>query len=108
MRMACKQFHYVAPAPRHIGGWRIVTETDDYIAVRRTQDAFADIVTRAAWNELSELFADDATITVDTRTGRSIELAGPAELVTLTKRATDGLAFFQFVILNSRVLLYPN
>ena len=86
----------------------IVSETDDYVAVRQLHAAFADIVTRAAWAELGELFADDAAITVDTRTGSPIELVGPAALVTLTKKATEGLSFFQFVILNSRLIFYPD
>ena len=85
-----------------------MTDTADYVAIRRVQDAFADIVTRGAWRELTDIFADDASITVDTRTGRSIELIGPAELAALTKKATEGLALFQFVILNSRVFLHPD
>ena len=40
-----------------------LAETVDYVALRRVQNAYADVVTRRAWPELVDLFLPDAIIT---------------------------------------------
>ncbi len=46
-----------------------VRETIDYIAIRRLQDAYADVVNRRAWPELGELFRPEAEVVLDVRRG---------------------------------------
>jgi hypothetical protein len=78
-----------------------VTETDDYIAIRRLQSAYADVVTRRAWVELPDLFMPDASIEVDTRGGDPLSFAGGAALGDFISVAMARFEFFEFVILNT-------
>jgi hypothetical protein len=80
-------------------------ETIDYIAVRRLMDAYADVVTRRAWPELSELFRPDALVVVDKRSGNPLELPGPTAVGDFIANAIAGFSFFEFVILGTRVQL---
>jgi hypothetical protein len=81
-----------------------VTETDDYIAIRRLQNAYADVVTRRAWPELTELFLPDAPIEIDTRRPDGVyRLAGPVALGEFVAGALEQFDFFEFVILNTRL-----
>lgn len=82
-------------------------ETSDYIAVRRLQDAYADVVTRRAWPELAELFLHDAVVEVDTRTNEPLRFEGPEALGSFIGGAIERFAFFEFVILNTRIVLAP-
>ena len=83
----------------------VMRETVDYIAVRRLQDAYADIVTRRAWSELDEIFLPDVRLTLDRRTIEPLVLDGPAAIGDFIDRAISGLDFFEFVVLNTRVHL---
>jgi hypothetical protein len=83
-------------------------EALEYLAVRRLQDAYADVVNRRAWAEFAELFCADAVVRVDKRDGEAIEIAGPAALGTFIGGAIEQYDFFEFVILNSRVFLDPD
>lgn len=85
-----------------------VQEAIDYLAVRRLQDAYADVVNRRAWAELDELFVADAVVRVDKRDGGALDLNGPAALGAFIGGAIDQYDFFEFVILNSRVFLDPD
>jgi len=78
-------------------------ESVDYLAVRRLQDAYADVVTRRAWPELEELFAPDCEIVVDTRAGDPRVLVGPNALGEFISGAIERFSYFQFVVLGSRV-----
>ncbi len=46
---------------------RIDQETIDYIALRRLQNSYADIVTRRAWPELARIFVPDIEVVIDRR-----------------------------------------
>jgi hypothetical protein len=46
---------------------RLEAETIDYIALRRLQNRYADVVTRRAWPELATLFLPDAKVVIDRR-----------------------------------------
>lgn len=85
-----------------------VDETADYVAVRRLQDAYADIVTRRAWPELAEIFLPDAVVEVDTRTGEPMRFEGPQALGGFISSAIERFEFFEFVILNAIVRLAPD
>jgi hypothetical protein len=85
-----------------------IQEAIDYLAVRRLQDAYADVVNRRAWAELDDLFVADAVVRVDKRDGEAVEIAGPAALGAFIGGAIEQYDFFEFVILNSRVFLDPH
>lgn len=80
-----------------------VDDTVDVVAVGRLQARYADVVTRRAWPELSDLFLADATIEVDTVTATARHFVGPADLGEFIGGAVARFDHFQFVILNTVV-----
>ena len=80
-----------------------VRDAVDYIAIRRLQRAYADVVTRRAWPELHDLFLPDAEVTIDRRTAAPLVLRGPGEVGDFIAAAIERFEFFQFVILNTHV-----
>lgn len=80
-------------------------ETIDYIAIRRLQDTYADIVNRRAWQEFHDIFAPGAMVVVDKRDGAPLELAGPDAVGAFIGTAIEQYEFFEFVVLNARVFL---
>ena len=80
-----------------------IAETVDYIAIRRLQSAYADVVSRRAWPELGELFLADARVEVDTRTAEPLVFEGPEALGTFIEGAIERFGFFEFVVLNTRI-----
>jgi hypothetical protein len=56
------------------------SETVDYVAITRLQNAYADAVTRRAWSEFHDMFLADAPVRVDTVTNPVIALTGPQEV----------------------------
>jgi hypothetical protein len=80
-----------------------VRETVDYIAIRRLQDAYADVVTRRAWDELGDLFRPDAEVSVDVRVGEPRVMVGPDGIGTFIDRAIARFERFQFVVLGTVV-----
>ena len=76
-------------------------ETVDYIAIRRLQAAYADIVTRRAWDELAEIFRPDAEVIVDKMDGAPLVLSGPGGVGGFISGAIAHFDFFEFVILNT-------
>ena len=83
----------------------ITQETIDYVAVRRLQDSYADIVTRRAWTEFHDIFVPDIDVVIDTRKGALIDAHGPDEVSGFIDNAIAHFDFFEFVILNARVWL---
>jgi hypothetical protein len=84
-------------------GDSLAQETIDYIAIRRLQAAYADAVTRRAWDELDDLFLPTATVTVDTVTSEPIRLTGGGAVGDFIAGAVERFEFFEMVILNSVV-----
>lgn len=82
-----------------------VRETVDYVALRRLQDAYADVVTRRAWPEMAELFRPDATVVLDIRNGGLRTLDGPEGVGEFIAAAIARFEYFQFVVLGTRVEL---
>ena len=80
-----------------------MTETETYVAITRLQAAYADVVTRRAWDELEPLFAPGAPISVDTVTWPLLEFAGPTAIGEFISTAIARFEFFEFVILNAVV-----
>jgi hypothetical protein len=79
----------------------LTQETIDYIAIRRLQAAYADIVTRRAWPELARIFLPGAQVTVDTMNGSPLLLDGPEGVGGFISEAIAHFDFFEFVILNT-------
>jgi hypothetical protein len=78
-------------------------ETIDYVAITRLQSAYADVVNRRAWPELSGLFLPDTPVRVDTVTNPAIDLVGPGALGEFIGGAIERFEFFEFVVLNTTV-----
>ena len=79
-------------------------QTTDYIAIRRLQDAYADVVSRRAFDELHDLFLPAAPVMIELP-GGTREVVGPGDFGRYVEKRIAGLEFFQFVILNAVVEL---
>lgn len=84
-----------------------MTETVDHAGVERLQRAYADVVNRRDWPALADLFTPDAVIDLDLVTAEPHRIVGPATLGDFVGGAIERFSFFQFVILNSHVELWP-
>jgi hypothetical protein len=78
-------------------------DTRDVVALLRLQSAYADVVTRRAWDELPTLFTPDIDIEIDTVTGAVRRCSGASEFTDFVSTAVARFDHFQFVILNSVV-----
>lgn len=79
-------------------------ETDDYIAIRRLQNRYADTCSRRAWSELPGLFLSDASVTLDL-SDRQLVFEDPEAFVEFVDKQLRQFSFFQFVIRNSVIEL---
>lgn len=77
--------------------------TDDVVALWRLQSAYADVVTRRAWDELHGLFLPTTAVLVDTVRAPATTLVGPGELGSFIGGAIERFDHFAFVILNTVV-----
>ncbi len=75
-------------------------ETVAYVALRRLQNRYADIVTRRAWPELAEIMRPDCVIKVDL-VDRAINFDGPSAIGDFIAAQIEQFDFFEFVILNT-------
>ncbi|MDQ1697751.1 MAG: hypothetical protein QOJ03_3104 [Frankiaceae bacterium] len=85
--------------------------TDDslaYVGLTRLHAAYADAVTRRAWDELEPLFVPAAPIHVDTVTRPVIELVGATELGRFIDESIARFEFFEFVVLNLVARIAPD
>ncbi len=89
-------------------GGRSIEEAVDYLAIVRVQRHYADIVNRRAWSELAEVFSPTVTIELDLITREPIRLHGLDTFAAFVGPAMAGFAFFEFVILNTHVELWPD
>ncbi len=83
-------------------------QTVDHISISRLQSAYADVVNRRAWPELADLFLPDATVDLDLVTSERREIFGPVDLGHFISSALERFSFFEFVILNAHVELWPD
>ncbi|MEM7139768.1 MAG: nuclear transport factor 2 family protein [Actinomycetota bacterium] len=84
-----------------------LAETAAYTAIRRTQNRYADIVTRRAWPELATIMRSDCRITVDLL-DRAIDFHGPTEIGDFIGGQLEQFDFFEFVILNTVMEIDPD
>jgi hypothetical protein len=77
-------------------------DTDDWVAIRRLQEAYADAVTRRAFDELHELFVPDMPVVLELP-GRTREVIGAAAFGEFVRKRIAHLEHFEFVILDAVV-----
>ena len=77
-----------------------IAETVAYVALRRLQARYADIATRRAWSELSEIMLADCEVVVDT-VDRQLRFSGPGEIGEFIGQQLEQFAFFEFVVINT-------
>jgi hypothetical protein len=75
----------------------------DHVEISRLQTAYADVVTRRAWSELTELFRPEAKVEIDRVTAEPLVLVGPERVGGFISGAIERFEFFEFVILNSHI-----
>jgi hypothetical protein len=80
-------------------------DTIDYTAVVRLQRAYADVVNRRSWSELSGLFVPDIQVELDLVTSEPRHLVGPGAVGTFISDAIERFSFFEFVMLNNHIEL---
>lgn len=80
----------------------------DREAIGRVQRAYADGVTRRDWAQVVGLFLPDATVSLDLVDRPARSLTGPDDLVAFVAGAIERFAFFEFVILNAVVDVWPD
>jgi hypothetical protein len=81
---------------------RRLAETVEYVAVRRLQDRYADVVTRRAWDELHEIMRPTCTLELDLG-DRTMGFDGPGAIGEFIGTELLRFSFFEFVILNTVV-----
>jgi hypothetical protein len=83
---------------------RRLEDTVDHSEIRRLQDAYADIVSRRKWDELSDIFLPDTELELDLR-DRTIREVGPEAISRFIDTMVSQFEFFQFGILGTRIHL---
>ncbi len=86
----------------------VSSETDDVVALWRLQSAYADVITRRAFDELDALFVRDAPIRIDTVTAPPRRIIGSEAFGQFVAQAIERYDHFAFVILNTVVDLDPS
>lgn len=76
----------------------------DHIEIRRLQDAYADIVSRRQWDDLTGVFRPDTVLDLDLG-DRSLQFTGPHEIGGFIATSLEQFEFFQFNILGTRTHL---
>lgn len=82
----------------------LVAEAVHDTGVRRLQHAYADVVNRRAWSELSDLFDPEAPVVIDRRSGDPLLLTGPEALGEFIGTSIEQFDFFEFVVLNAHIV----
>ena len=83
-----------------------LAETVAYTAIQRLQSRYADVVTRRAFSELTDLVRPGCPIVVDVRHTK-FELTGPSEYGEFIARQIERFSLFEFVLLNTVVRVDP-
>lgn len=84
-----------------------VLELVDHRAISQLQAAYADGVTRRDWDAVAGLFLPDAVVELDLVTRPAVRFDGPGALTAFVADAIERFSFFEFVILNSLIDLWP-
>ncbi len=79
---------------------RRLAETVEYVAIRRLQDRYADIVNRRTWSELHEVMRPQCRLTLDLG-DKELAFDGPGAIGDFIGEQLEVFSFFEFVILNT-------
>jgi len=79
---------------------RRLADTVEYVAIRRVQDRYADIVNRRTWSELHEVMRPGCTLTLDLG-DKDLVFDGPGAIGDFIGSELERFSFFEFVILNT-------
>lgn len=85
-----------------------VQATIDHVAIDRLQRAYADAVTCRDWEAVRALFLPGAVVSLDLVTRPPRDVEAPDALVGFIAGALERYRFFEFVILNSHIELWPD
>ncbi|MBX3285241.1 MAG: nuclear transport factor 2 family protein [Actinobacteria bacterium] len=85
-----------------------IERTVDHVAIDRLLRSYADVLDRRAWTELPGLFAPDATVELDLVTSPVRTIDGPELLAEFIAGAVARFSFFEFMVLNAHIELWPN
>jgi hypothetical protein len=77
-----------------------LAETVEYVAVRRLQNRYADVVTRRAWDELHQIMRPSCSLELDLG-DRTMRFDGPGAIGEFIGTELRRFSFFEFVILNT-------
>jgi hypothetical protein len=77
----------------------------DRVEIEGLLAAYADVVTRRTFAELDDLFLPDCPVDIDTHRGEPLHLVGGRGVGDFVGPAIERFDFFEFVILNARVLV---
>jgi SnoaL-like domain len=75
-------------------------ESACYVAIARLHRTYADIATRGAWTELSDVATPDVRFSFDTHSGKVIEVNGLREFTQASIKMTEGFTWYELIPLN--------
>ncbi len=84
-----------------------VAEAVDHVGVTRLLSAYADAVTRRDWDAFERLFVPDCVVDLDLVSRPALEIVGPDAMAEFVAEAIERFEFFEFVVLNHHVDLWP-
>jgi hypothetical protein len=84
-----------------------MSDSLELFEISRLQHRYGDAVTRRAWDELAAMFAPEAVVTLDMRTGQVLELVGGPAVGAFIAKAIERFEHFQFALLNAVAELDP-
>ena len=79
----------------------------DHVGISRLLSGYADAVTRRDWDVFDGLFLADCVVDLDLVSRPSLELVGPDAMAEFVAGAIERFEFFEFVVLNHHVDLWP-
>lgn len=78
----------------------LVAETVAYVAIRRLQSRYADILNCRAWDDLAEIMTPACEIVIEIF-GHEMRFTGPDEIGEFLSSSIASFDFFEFVNLNT-------
>ena len=84
-----------------------LAEAIDHVGVTRLLSAYADTVTRRDWDAFERLFVPGCVVDLDLVSRPPQELLGPDAMAEFVAGAMERFEFFEFVVLNHHVDLWP-
>lgn len=76
-----------------------MVDADTYAAIEQLQRAYADVATRAAWDEVTSLLTEDAHVRFVTSAGSTFDVDGAQAFAEFGAKMI-AFAFFEYIPLN--------